>query len=1087
MSTSTNSQGGASNSNSNNNSNGSPLLRSPRRVKRDSASQKHCSNSCDDLMQDLRLQLSMPNAPSLLDQAEEPLHRSAVITILVDEEEEEEEDADVKLSGSNQDGASDPRAAALQILVQNTKANSRRQNSLSAVNKTQFNQEQLRQRQHDQTNRLSAPLITTSPKTNPTSNSSGASVVSNQSTKSTRSLLSRFSRKPTNINSKQSEDWDDGTTASVSSTKSWWRKRNEKKQKNRTDLETKEKKNIVFRSFRIQRKRNNGRSANQQLVADFFDVQSLTSEPDFVGSKMVQHARLGSTNGPLSPGNNDGRRRILETRSVSSHRSQNSRTNAFASFLLRLRQKDKDLGECDDYDDDASQGTNLVGNHIEAHAENEYDYDEEITLGSGFENMSLADSLDDSSVCSETTFHSKLEAGVAEAVAAQQNAMQKLSNQETIQQRSPSLQAQSVSKPPSFLQRMLNKSSSPNDDIIRKVIGAASPVPPPQPAALSHLNEGDDKSNNNLSLNSTISETDSDDSPVEEGSLGQHDEFDYKGGDDHLATGDDSDSVMLQKQGQNSPTAATTAPVGRGKSLMLGNMMTKAKSEHCLEIAQNVSNTHEFHPQQIECPTKDLLNRKFNDTDDSEDNDNDNATKTTSESTTGISCRWDSDASVASDTSLPKRPQRRTTGQFSGSDSDESDSEKSQTKALQQERRDQQRQTREQGTPQECQTPPVPSKNSGHNSPRPQPKPAASQSMRNLKPSDEVDDESILSLLAGLLATWALEREVAAAEEGIVMDEDFDNHTVQVGIINDSGLKGILKTSAASSRSSILSYLEEEKDSRLDLSVTFDYVEIREYERVVGDNPSCTRGPPVAIGWIYQTARLCPVDDYEAIVRGPRRTKRDFHLTAEQRTQILVQEWQCSEEDIRRARREATYIQYCRAKTSFSGSRVAAKEAAFLRKANERSKMQAQHHQAICMISGSMPMDMVAPPTTIPYSPTKSKKMHPRPATSSSPLSRVDRRNTRSTGGTTPHANYVSTSPERRVQPAVSSPLRPRRNGSSNLTSGGTFVKAHTISPSSTPKAPSLSKSHAPSSSPPSSSMTPAPPEVPPSRTLLEV
>eukprot|EP00978_Attheya_sp_CCMP212_P015754 scaffold40803_cov20-Attheya_sp.AAC.1 len=33
--------------------------------------------------------------------------------------------------------------------------------------------------------------------------------------------------------------------------------------------------------------------------------------------------------------------------------------------------------------------------------------------------------------------------------------------------------------------------------------------------------------------------------------------------------------------------------------------------------------------------------------------------------------------------------------------------------------------------------------------------------------------------------------------------------------------------------------------------ISFDSVEIRSYERVLGDNPSCSSGPSVSIGWDY--------------------------------------------------------------------------------------------------------------------------------------------------------------------------------------------------------------------------------------------
>jgi hypothetical protein len=204
-----------------------------------------------------------------------------------------------------------------------------------------------------------------------------------------------------------------------------------------------------------------------------------------------------------------------------------------------------------------------------------------------------------------------------------------------------------------------------------------------------------------------------------------------------------------------------------------------------------------------------------------------------------------------------------------------------------------------------------------------------SQSMRNLSCSSESkmdednDDDSILSLLSGLLATWSAERDAVNVVATISPQVTPCNSTWRP--------KSILKSFVKDSE-------EQKVEVRERFSVGFNSIEIREYERIVGDNPSCSKGPPISIGWNSTICRRYPINDYETIVRGPRRTKKEFHLAADARTHLLVNVWERSEDDIRKARREATYIQYCRAKTAFSGSRAAAKEAAFLRKASDRSK-----------------------------------------------------------------------------------------------------------------------------------------------------
>jgi hypothetical protein len=56
-----------------------------------------------------------------------------------------------------------------------------------------------------------------------------------------------------------------------------------------------------------------------------------------------------------------------------------------------------------------------------------------------------------------------------------------------------------------------------------------------------------------------------------------------------------------------------------------------------------------------------------------------------------------------------------------------------------------------------------------------------------------------------------------------------------------------------------------------DRSVSFVEVKIREYERVLGDNPSVTSGPPLSIGWRHSpTPLIMSLDDYESGKGSPR-------------------------------------------------------------------------------------------------------------------------------------------------------------------------------------------------------------------------
>lgn len=598
---------------------------------------------------------------------------------------------------------------------------------------------------------------------------SNASECSARSAKSTRSVRSFFRRKKSNV------DDDDNTVAS-SKSRGWWNRSTAK------NADKPKKLLPTFKSFRIKKQTNkrSGRSnPNDRLVADFFDVQSLSSEPDFVGNSRLKKAHMKESRSS----------RMLETRSVSSTRSM--RSNFFGPFFLRMKAVNDEVEGIEDDSPD------LTGIGIDAYEGSFVDDDEELTLASGFDNMSLVDSVQDD----EYSVGSRGSLGSLPNVAG----MKETENAVLVEQ--PQEQKPEEAKELPFLQRILVRRSLKKEETMLRTA------------------EG------------------------------------------RRASATEGSTVVAPEE----ELRRSLPPVHRGKSLMQGNMMyTSSKSLGALP----------------DSPVESAPEGKSRGPDER-----------------GL-CRWDSDRSIGSNPMAPKRPKRR-----SGSISIEADDQKiSPVK-------------------------PPPSTNLPDQKLHKKPATTTSQSMRNLcVPSEskinsekgDDDDDSVLSLLSGLLATWSSER------DGIIVTA-----TVTHEAASNSGSawrpKSILKNSLETRG-------EQKDESREQYTVIFDKIEIREYERIVGDNPSCSRGPPISIGWEYLLGYQYPLNDYEQLIRPPRRSKKEFHLAADKRTHLLVNEWECSEDDIRKARREATYIQYCRAKTSFSGSRAAAKEAAFLRKANDLSK-----------------------------------------------------------------------------------------------------------------------------------------------------
>ena len=68
--------------------------------------------------------------------------------------------------------------------------------------------------------------------------------------------------------------------------------------------------------------------------------------------------------------------------------------------------------------------------------------------------------------------------------------------------------------------------------------------------------------------------------------------------------------------------------------------------------------------------------------------------------------------------------------------------------------------------------------------------------------------------------------------------------------------------------------------------VSFSDVQIRYYERILTDNPSCQSGPSIGIGWRYKRAGIVSVDDWE-IRRGDPRKPLELIMPREQRLKLL--------------------------------------------------------------------------------------------------------------------------------------------------------------------------------------------------------
>jgi len=122
--------------------------------------------------------------------------------------------------------------------------------------------------------------------------------------------------------------------------------------------------------------------------------------------------------------------------------------------------------------------------------------------------------------------------------------------------------------------------------------------------------------------------------------------------------------------------------------------------------------------------------------------------------------------------------------------------------------------------------------------------------------------------------------------------------------VHTSGLSG----------SSLKSCMRTKSSQSSAKKVSFGSIEIREYPRILGDNPSCKRGPAISLGW-YNNGRKTKlsIDQFEKT----RSTSSRYHrrcpvLSSRDRIRILRDEGGVTAKEILIARREISMIKRSR-------------------------------------------------------------------------------------------------------------------------------------------------------------------------------
>jgi len=87
-------------------------------------------------------------------------------------------------------------------------------------------------------------------------------------------------------------------------------------------------------------------------------------------------------------------------------------------------------------------------------------------------------------------------------------------------------------------------------------------------------------------------------------------------------------------------------------------------------------------------------------------------------------------------------------------------------------------------------------------------------------------------------------------------------------------------------------------------NISFSSVDIREHERIAGDNPCVSQGVPLSIGWGYYQHDSIDLDDYEN-GKGPARDKVEMMVPTAVRRSMLRQEFGVSIKEMNEAMKQA--------------------------------------------------------------------------------------------------------------------------------------------------------------------------------------
>lgn len=120
---------------------------------------------------------------------------------------------------------------------------------------------------------------------------------------------------------------------------------------------------------------------------------------------------------------------------------------------------------------------------------------------------------------------------------------------------------------------------------------------------------------------------------------------------------------------------------------------------------------------------------------------------------------------------------------------------------------------------------------------------------------DEDDNQSVVSDISGLsdaFHDFFIRRKISGTDSDSKPEAD---KTVPPTIARKSSLSTMAKSDKGKPK--------EDQMFEFDFRVSFKDVRVRKYSRILGDNPACSSGPSLSIGWDYEPEQTYTVDEWE--------------------------------------------------------------------------------------------------------------------------------------------------------------------------------------------------------------------------------